>query len=388
MKQEAISASKGRSVAVRSCIALGVAAAFATAACGSSGGSSALSYGAGGSGNSGSGSGGSGTTSNVDNVVVTRTDLVADEAGAAAIRDQNLVNPWGIAVNPSGPIWVSDNGTGLATVYAADGTIAPLVVTIPVPAGAEGPSAPTGQVFNPTTGFGGDLFIIATEDGTIAGWKSGTAARIRVDRSGDGAIYKGVALVGSGSSATLWAANFHDGTIDVWDANYDPVSTKNGYTDPDLPKGYAPFNIAAIGDNVYVTYAKQDDNAEDDVKGDGFGYVSVFDQDGKFVKRLISQGPLNAPWGLAKAPDSFDSIGGMLLVGNFGNGWINVFDIDSGAQMAVLTDSKKKPIAIEGLWGLVFIPPADSDQSGPSTLYYTAGPSDEEHGRFGKLEAQ
>jgi len=279
-----------------------------------------------GSGSGGAKSAGGSSASEVASLAVNQTNLVSDQSGKAKITDANLVNAWGLAINPAGPLWVSDNHTGLATVYGDDGTIAPLVVTVPAPTGADGPSAPTGQVFNPSSGFGGDLFIIDTEDGTIAGWKNGTVAKLRVDNSGSGAIYKGLALVGKGSSATLWAATStpERSTSSTRTTRRSPrkAGTPTRSFRPTMHPSTSPRSAA----RCTSPYAKQDDKAEDDDPGDGNGYVSVFDPDGTFIKRLISRGALNSPWALAEAPASFGDIGGALVVGNFGNGKINAYE--------------------------------------------------------------
>ncbi len=323
-----------------------------------------------------------------------QTNLVSDVPGLAMFTDPNLVNAWGMSFGQPTFIWVSDNGTGVATLYKGDGTPQSLVVTIPGPGGT-GPSAPTGQVFNDAmTGFelpsgGPALFIFVTEDGTISGWNlmAGTQAVLKVDRSGDGAVYKGVAL----NNNRLYAANFRFGTVEVFDANWTLVDS---ITDPNVPPGYAPFNIQNLGGTLYVTFAKQDEEREDDVAGPGHGFVDILTPNpatNTFTfTRLISgqpgHAPLNSPWGLALAPASgFGEFSGALLVGNFGDGAINAFNPNTGAFLGRLRHSHGGPVRIDGLWALVF--GKGGANNGPTTtLFFTAGPNDETHGLFGKLE--
>jgi uncharacterized protein (TIGR03118 family) len=352
--------------------------------------------GSGGSGGSGGSSHSGGTTSSGGTdggaksdagavVTVTETALTADD-GSAANLDPNLLNAWGIAINPNatgGPaFWVSSNHKGVATVYSATGKPATLVVNLR-PADGGSAAAPTGQVFNTSTSFSGDKFIFSGEDGTIVGWQAGTTGVTRADRSAADAIYKGLTIAGTTAAPTLWAPNFHAGTIDVFGADYSLTATAPA--DPNIPAGFAPFNAQTIGNLVYVTYAMQDAAKEDDSPGAGRGYVDVFLPDGTFSKRLISGGSLNSPWGVALAPAGWGAFAGALLVGNFGDGTIQAYDANSGKLMGSLTKASGLPIAIPGLWDLKFGPKtATVDLS--NTLFFTAGPGDEEHGLFGKLE--
>lgn len=307
-----------------------------------------------------------------------QTNLVSDIPGMAAVTDPNLVNPWGISSSPTSPFWVSDNGTGLATLYNTAGTPVPLVVTIPNPSG--GTSAPTGQLFNGTSAFNSDLFIFASEDGAIAGWRGslGTTAEILFDQSSAGAIYKGITLTtNANGNSYLLATDFHNNAINVFPSSGAPPLTGN-FVDPNLPAGYAPFNIQQIGQQFYVTYAKQDATGHDDVAGAGFGYVNVFDLNGNFVKRLISNGALNSPWGLALAPSGWGTVGGDLLVGNFGDGLINAYNLD-GTFVGSLAG-----ISNDGLWGLKF---GNGGSGGnPNSLYITAGLNDEANGLFARID--
>src|SRR6266404_4088802 len=214
-------------------------------------------------------------------------NLVSDIPGLADQTDPNLVNPWGMAASATSPLWISDNHSGAATVYNGSGQpfppASPLVVQIPTASSGNPPSSPTGQVFNPTSAFilsGGQpaLFLFASEDGTISGWNSsaGVSAVIMVDNSGSGALYKGLALGNNSLGPLLYAANFNAGTIDVFDGNFSSVTLDGQFADPDLPQGFAPFNIQSIGTRLYVTYALQDDDRHDDVSGPGNGFVDVF----------------------------------------------------------------------------------------------------------------
>ena len=323
-------------------------------------------------------------------------NLVSDGFVPADHTDADLVNPWGIAASPTSPMWVSDNGTGLSTIYDGNGTKQGLVVTIPPPPSGTAPSAPTGMVASTGNDFvvtkgtlsGASRFIWATEDGTIAGWApsvDATHAVIAVDNSGAGAIYKGLALAGNGSGRFLYATDFHNNRVAVFDGSFHPVTTAGGFVDPKLPDHYAPFGIQNILGNIYVTYAKQDDDAEDDVKGEGFGFVDVFDVNGNFIRRFASKGDLNAPWGVALAPADFGKYSNMLLVGNFGDGRINAFDLDTREFKGQLKNSGGDPLEIEGLWGIAFGNGVASQR--PNWLFFAAGPGGEAHGLYGRIEA-
>ncbi len=310
-----------------------------------------------------------------------QTNLTSDLPGVAPNEDPNLVNPWGIVAGPKTPFWVSDNGTGLATLYNGSGTPLSLVVTI---AGVSGQTAdPNGIVFNSNkSAFGGSPFIFSTESGTIAGWAPpGTTAPI--DATGAaGSIYKGLATANN----LLYAANFGLKRVDVYDSSFAPSSVSGHFVDSTLPSNYAPFNIQAIGNTLYVTFA-ENTGSKDEAHGPGLGYVDAFDLNGNFVKRIGTQGALNAPWGLALAPSNFGAFSNDLLVGNFGDGTINVFDPSSGTMVGTLKDIHGNPIMNQGLWGLSF----GNGSAGTSldTLYFTAGipgPGQvEDHGLFGAI---
>jgi uncharacterized protein (TIGR03118 family) len=324
-----------------------------------------------------------------------QTNLVSDLPGVAVTQDANLVNPWGISFSSGSPFWIADNGSGLSTLYNGAGGKLGLVVTIPGPGGS-GPSAPTGTIFNPINGnatnnFNKDLFLFATEDGTIDGWRGslGTTAEQPVDNSPSGAVYKGLALANNGTHTLLYATNFNAGTVDIFDENFAPTTVPGGFQDSTIPAGFAPFDIENIGGDLYVTYAMQDGAKHDDVAGPGNGFVDVFDPNGNLLQRLISNGPLNSPWGLALAPANFGAFSSDLLVGNFGDGTINAFNPLNGDFLGTLQDGMGNPIVIQGLWGLAF--GNGVQQFDPNILYFTAGipgPDQvEDHGLFGGLRA-
>jgi len=328
-----------------------------------------------------------------------QTNLVSDVPGRAATTDSNLVNAWGLTRSATSPWWVADNGTGVSTLYNGQGQpfppAAPLVVTIPPPAGSPAgtTAAPTGAIFNGTADFvgteggrsGPSRFIFASEDGTVSGWNPAvdpTHAILAADSSGAGAVYKGLALASAGSRNLLYATNFRAGTIDVFDGQFSPATVAGSFTDPGIPAGFAPFNIQALQGNLFVTYARQDADREDDVAGPGNGFVDVFTTDGQLLRRLASQGALNSPWGLAIAPSDFSQFSNDLLVGNFGDGRISAFDLRTGAFRGQLRQ-RSTPITIDGLWALGFGNDANAGSS--RTLFFTAGPDEEGHGLFGSI---
>lgn len=319
------------------------------------------------------------------------TDLVSDLPGRAAQLDSHLVNPWGLVPGPTGVFWSSDNGTSTSTLYQPDGTIVPLVVTIP----DDGPTgiavtsgADSGFVFPSADTLARALFIFVTESGTVDAWtnKLPPVTAVNVASTPD-AVYKGLALAYTHAGPRLYAANFHSGAVDVFDRHFQHITLAGSFTDPGLPGGYGPFNIAVIDGRVFVTYAKQDADAHDDVKGAGFGYIDVFDTDGHFIRRFASAGALDAPWGIAVAPPGFGGFGGALLVGNFGDGAINAFGLPGGAVLGSLRDTTGAAIAIDGLWGLHFGSPASGAEVA-GRLYFTAGLDGEDHGLFGYVFPQ
>ena len=321
-------------------------------------------------------------------VTYIQSNLVSDLPGLAAITDTNLVNPWGIAFSATSPFWVSDNGTGLSTLYNSTGMIQSLVVTIPPPAGQAGPAAPSGIIANSVAGFTATgsataHFIFSTEDGTISSWSSGSTAVLKVDFSSSNSVFKGLAAGSIKGTNYIYATDFHNGWVDMFDTNYSLVGS---FTDTSVPPGFAPFGIQNINNQLYVAFALQDDEKHDDVAGLGNGYVDVFDTSGNLVRRLISQSVLNSPWGLAWAPIGFGAYGGDLLVGNFGDGRINVFNPTNGAWMGtLLSDTNGTAIAVPGLWGIAF---GNGHSGGDAyTLYFTAGINDENDGLFGSIAA-
>jgi len=314
--------------------------------------------------------------------VYKKRNLVSDIDGVARITDANLVNPWGLAFGPATPAWVADNRTDVSTLYSG-GVRKSIPVTLPLVVGIPG-GAPTGVVFNATPGFkvngAAAHFIFDSEAGTITAWNAGTQAV--TEATTPGAIYKGLAIASKGSATMLYAANFHAGTIDVFNDSFAPVTVPGGFADPNLPAGFAPFNIQEIAGRLVVAYAQQDADAEDEVAGAGLGYVDVFDTSGHLLRRLVSQGALNAPWGLAVAPRHFGPFSGDLLVGNFGDGAINAYDPRTGAFRGTLQNKDGNQIRINGLWALRF---GNGVIGTPQTLLFTAGIGDEGHGLFGEI---
>jgi uncharacterized protein (TIGR03118 family) len=338
--------------------------------------------------------------SNANSGFYQQTNLVSDLPlpGVAQPPDGDLVNPWGLVHGPTTPWWISDNGTGLSTLYNGQGVKIPLRVTIPPPTGSPAgtTAAPTGVIFNGNGGFNvskngtsfSSLFIFDTEDGTISGWNPGftdrTHAVLAVDRSkvGKGAVYKGLAIGTNSSGTFLFATNFRFGTVEMFDSNFKLVGS---FTDHRLPQSYAPFGIQNIGGKLYVTFAKQNAKKHDDVAGPGHGFVDVFDTNGNLISRLIARGSLNSPWGLALAPANFGPFSNDLLVGNFGDGHINVFDPTTGAALGSLEIAAGVPIQIDGLWSLQFAG-NDTTAGAPNELFFTAGIDGEAHGLFGDIQ--
>lgn len=325
--------------------------------------------------------------------------LVSDGSVPADFTDPNLVNGWGIVFGPTTPVWVSDNGTGKSTLYDGTGKPVPLVVTIPGLMGQWG--NPTGIVFSGGTDFvitgtnpagtkvtAAARFIFSTEAGLIVGWTGGLTTGVTVvDSSAWGAVYKGLAFGGNGTGHQLYAADFHNNRVDVFDSTFKPVTLAAGaFKDPHLPWGYAPFGIQAINGDIYVSYAKQDSDAHDEIAGPGAGFVDVYDADGKFISRVVSREGLNAPWGMALAPASFGEFGGALLVGNFGDGTISAYSPVSGRFLGFLRDQWHHKLKVDGLWGIAFGNGVLSQKT--NGLYYAAGPHDESNGTYGVIWAQ
>ena len=319
-------------------------------------------------------------------------NLVSDQAGKADHTDPNLVNAWGIAAGPTTPWWVNDNGTNVSTLYNGDGVAQfqpnPLVVSVD--------GGPSGIVFNGGSGFvvsdgngdsGPARFMFATEGGTIRGWNPGvpppplsTQSFVVVDKSGEGAVFKGLAIAGN----EIFATDFHNAKVDVFDSSFNQIT--GGFVDPKIPSGFAPFGIQNLGGNIFVTYAKQDAAAHDDVAGPGLGFVDEYSTSGTLIARVAQRGRLNSPWGLVMAPSDFGKASGDLLVGNFGDGRINVFEPKKNGGFETkdqLQGTNGKPVTIDGLWGIGF---GNGSGSGDTNdLYFAAGPDGEMHGLFGEI---
>ncbi len=335
-----------------------------------------------------------------------QTNLVSDLPGLAQTFDKDLVNPWGLSSSATSPIWVSDNNAGVSTLYNGAGVKLGLTVQIPAPDGGPG-GTPTGTVFNPTADFpithedpithkkttAKSIFLFDTEDGTVLGWNpavGGINATIAIDNSavtasaGDvGAVYKGLTNGSVGSNNYLYAANFRFGTVDVFNGQFHQVIWAGAFTDPSLPSGFAPFGIQNIGGQIFVTYAKQNAEKHDDVKGPGNGFVDIYTTSGALVRRFATGATLNSPWGLAAAPATFGNFHNDILVGNFGDGLINAFAPD-GTFRGQLKSEGKAPIQNDGLWGLRF---GNGGNGGAvDTLFFSAGIVDESHGLFGAIQ--
>ena len=328
-----------------------------------------------------------------DNNSFLQTNLVSDSFVPAANIDPNLINPWGIASSAKGPFWIADNGSGVATFYNGAGTPQSVLgnsdIAIATPPGQTTPASPTGEVFNFTKhGFdissggktGSAVFLFATEDGTISGWSpevNAGSSVIAVDNSkgGTGAVYKGLAIGRTHGETLLYAANFRNDSVDVFNSHFQQVDS---FTDPNLPTGYAPFNVQVLDGHLFVTFALQDAQKHDDVSGAGHGFVDEFNLNGQLLHRVASQGVLNSPWGLAIAPSGFGEFSHDLLVGNFGDGTINVFDPKTDRFLGKLDDANGTPIQIGDLWSIV--PGNGGPNSDPHKIYFTAGVESEQHG--------
>lgn len=321
--------------------------------------------------------------------------IVSDGVVTGTKTDSNLVNPWGIAASPNGPFWTGNNGTGTTTAYDGSGNPAGPIVTIPAAIGLAGPSTPTGVVYNPTNRFvvkaaalsGPAEYVFVNEDGAISGWNfsvdSANAIKV-IDRSSAQAVFKGVAIAHSGASDFLYAANFRSGSIEVYDNKFRTAHLTGDFRDDTIPTDFSPFNIQNFNDKLYVTYAKRSPGGADDVSGKGNGIIDVFNANGTLDHRLVSNGKLNSPWGMALAPAKFGTFKNDLLVGNFGDGKINAYDPTTGVFKGTLTDTHGKAIVNQGLWGLTF---GNGTAAGKTNvLYFTAGINDEGDGLFGSIK--
>jgi uncharacterized protein (TIGR03118 family) len=326
-----------------------------------------------------------------------QTNLVSDISGAAQLTDPNLKNAWGLAMGPTTPLWVADNGTSVSTLYTISpgGGMAqpfPLTVTLPPM-----DSSPTGQVFNPTSGFvvsskagsGPALFIFSSEGGQVIAWSpkadpvmNGASTATVEYNSPVGAVFKGLAEASTRFGTFLYATDFHNGRVDVFDSRFHLVRLPGSFRDRHLPRGYAPFGIRAIDGLIYVTYAQQNAERHDDVAGRGHGFIDVFTASGFLLERLVSRGDLDSPWGLAVAPQGFGPFGGKLLVGNFGDGGIHAYGLFSGRPDGTLRGRHHQPVTIDGLWALQF---GTATTGGTGTLLFSAGPNHEADGLLGAL---
>ncbi len=315
-----------------------------------------------------------------------QSNLVSDQAGLATLTDPNLVNAWGLSAGPSTPLWVSDNGTDVSTLYTgagAGGSVTGIPLVVSVPGGA-----PTGQVFNPTPGFvlpdgAPAFFVFASENGVLSGWNpaAGTSA-VQVAATA-GAVYKGLALEQVGGTERLLAANFHSGRIDMFNSTFGRIHAgAHQFVDPSLPPGYAPFNVAVVGNQVLVAYAKTDPTRHDDAPGSGHGFVDAYTLNGRLLGSIARRGPLDSPWGLAVAPAGFGQYAGDLLVGNFGDGRIHAYDLTTWKLMGTLLGTDRMPVSIDGLWGLL---PGNGVNAPRNALWFSAGPAGESHGLLGLL---
>jgi uncharacterized protein (TIGR03118 family) len=331
-------------------------------------------------------------TSSHDNAY-RQKNLVSDVPGWAAQVDPNLVNAWGLVAGPTSPWWVANEGTNTSTLYTGDGAAIPLVVRVG--------GGPTGTVFNGGTNFvvshdgasGPALFLFATLRGMIRAWNPGvpapapsTRAFTVVNRSGKGAVYTGLAIASGPQGDRLYAADFANGRVDVFDGDFDLVRRSGAFADPHLPDGYGPFGIQAIRNRIFVAYAKQGEEGEEET-GHGLGFVDMFSARGRLLARVASRHELNAPWGLAWAPAHFGEFSGDLLVGNFGDGEINAYrwGPHGFSHDGVLKRPNGHVIRIDGLWAIEF---GNGEAAGPTTsLFFTAGPDEESHGLFGRIVA-
>ncbi len=311
---------------------------------------------------------------------------------AASATDAALVNGWGLTAGPTTPWWVSNNGSNSSTLYSGTGVKAALAVTVP--------GGPTGTVFNGNANAfavsqdgktAAARFLFATEAGTILGWSPTVAATTAIpgaNLSASRAVFKGLTILND----RLYATDFHNGRVDVFDSSFNLVTPAGAFRDARIPKGWGPFGIQALGGKIFVTYAQQDKARHDDVPGGGRGYVDEYSPDGALLVRVAKRGlpraPLNAPWGLAMAPAGFGNYGGALLVGNFGNGRISAYVPQPDGHFAYkgqLRNPDGTIVAIDGLWGIAF---GNGSAAGPtSSLYFAAGPRGESAGAFGVIAA-
>jgi uncharacterized protein (TIGR03118 family) len=334
-----------------------------------------------------------------------QVNLVSNLPNVAPLTDPDLVNAWGLSASPGtdqapgSPLWVSDNGADKTTLYAgaSASSVTKVGLVVNIPSGA-----PTGQVFNSDPGgfvihdssghSGPAVFMFDTENGSIDAWNPGVGATGRGPSTVTeepvtnfaNAVYKGLTIAQAADGQTyLYAANFRSGRVEVYNSDFTPVELPGGlFVDRRIPAGYAPFNVQALAGQIYVTYAKQDATLHDDVAGRGHGFVDVFSTDGALIRRLVTRGMLNSPWGLALAPAGFGQFSGALLVGNFGDGHINAYNPSTGRHLGQLRQAHGRPIVIDGLWGLRF---GNGNAAKTNELLFSAGPNGEADGLLGKI---
>ncbi len=318
-------------------------------------------------------------------VPFTQINLVTDNSAAnpAQITDSGLKNAWGMSFAPTSPFWVSANGSSSSVLYSVNPgnqATTKLGLTVTVPDGV------TGQVFNGSaSSFNGDPFLFVSENGAVSGWRPalGTITEPIAAASATN-VYKGAAIGSIAGNDYLYGANFKTGTVDVYKGTAAAPALSGTFTDPGLPAGYAPFNVQNLNGELYVAYAQRDNATNEEVAGLGKGYVDKFSLNGDLIARVASTGTLDAPWGLAIAPSSFGSMAGDLLVGNFGDGRINIYDSDNNfAPLGQVMGANNQPLAIDGLWAIS--PGNDTLAGSRHLLYFTAGPNSETHGLFGVL---
>ncbi len=352
-----------------------------------------------------SGSGGGGTTASA---IYMMTSLVSNSSAISALQtDSHLVNAWGLAFNPTADAWVSNQGTSTSTIYDGNGNpVAPFAggpTSISIPPGSSGTAEPTGIVFNATTQFvigsggssGPATFLFATLGGTIEGWAQGvnpSSAVIAYDGGANSSMYTGLTTAQDSSGNNfLYAADFKNATVDVFNSSFALTQVGGAFFDSAIPQGYAPYGIQNIpasngSAQIYVTYAQPANTSQHVTMGAGLGYVAAFDADGTLIKTLVSQGALNAPWGVALAPGNFGPMSGALLIGNFGDGAINAYNPTTGASMGPLMLTSTQQLFISGLWALQFGNGLSANSQPSNTLFFTAGPNSEAAGQYGRID--
>jgi uncharacterized protein (TIGR03118 family) len=300
--------------------------------------------------------------------------LVSDISGNAKYTDTLLKNPWGLAYGPGAPFWVSDEASGWSTLYNGMGVKQGLEVVVP-PISGSGPGSPTGIVYNGSTEFAIDswtsVFLFATLDGTISGWSDFDPSTALIAVSNTGASYTGLAITNYTSGNSLFAADFANNKVDIYDGSFNLVGS---FTDPAIPPGFAPFGIQDIGGQVYVAYAA--------ISGGPGGYIDVFDENGTFVKHFAHGKPLNQPWGFAVAPPDFGPLSSSLLItNNVTAGEITGYNLTTGKLVGTMMNTFGKPLTVNGLWGIEF--GGGTAANGlKNQLFFTAGPNDSD-GWFG-----